>query len=258
MAACRPSVASRELLTKGGLPAPPRRRQMLDNSRNRAPRFTDEVGRQPPSTRTKFRRWTGVRASMRYRGLTWESILNLPYETRHRSFIGTEGRLQAAHLSGQHSAPMPFRAVPILKPTALLGQHYLRFQKRICCEIRLKNEVGYVFHQSKTESGVGTRKMTLLAAKLTGEIRLHDAAAKPSITALTMMSADMNIPNGVRSRNRSAAATSGGAGECAALCSGSTPPRSSAVVSALGAAAAPAGEATAAAITGDGTCCGNG
>jgi hypothetical protein len=35
-----------------------------------------------------------------------------------------------------------------------------------------------------------------------------DAKAKPSITALTMMSADINMPNGVRSRGKPAEASS--------------------------------------------------
>jgi hypothetical protein len=56
-----------------------------------APRSTDEVRTQPPSTRTKFRRWTGGRASEQYQGLIQRRILNLPCDMGNGSFVGGRG-----------------------------------------------------------------------------------------------------------------------------------------------------------------------
>src|SRR6266852_5061121 len=53
------------LITKGVPPALPGRQEKFDSSGNRAPgSHRRNFGREPPSTRTKFRRWTCVRARL--------------------------------------------------------------------------------------------------------------------------------------------------------------------------------------------------
>src|SRR5215470_13251732 len=51
------------LITKGDPPALPGRQQKFDSSGGHAPGFhRRDFEREPPSTQTKFRRWTAVRA----------------------------------------------------------------------------------------------------------------------------------------------------------------------------------------------------
>jgi hypothetical protein len=91
-----------------------------------APRSTDEVRTRPPSTRTKFRRWTGGRASEQYQGLIQRRISESAL--RHGQWElcwGCEGRLQAAHLSGPRSDPDAASSGPNLKAPGSAGGYLL-------------------------------------------------------------------------------------------------------------------------------------
>src|SRR3974390_1150496 len=109
--------------TKGDPPALPGRQQKFDSSCKRVPRSNGEV-RNASSPRTKFHRWTGVRASEQYQGLIQRRIL--PCDTRNGSFVGGEGRLQAAHLSGPRSDPDAASSGPNLKAPGSAGGYLLK------------------------------------------------------------------------------------------------------------------------------------
>jgi hypothetical protein len=89
-----------------------------------------------------------------------------------------------------------------------------------------------------------------------------EAKTRPSITALTMMSADMNMPQGVKSRGRSAGVISVDGGTearapCAEISSGTTGGMDGAAAAGAGAAGA-ATEAAGAAVAGGAEGCGAG
>jgi len=68
-----------------------------------------------------------------------------------------------------------------------------------------------------------------------------DAKMRPSITAFTMMSADMNMPNGVRSRGNSAGAVAGSSGNVDVLFAGRFSGAAGTVLAGAGAAMAGSG-----------------
>src|SRR6266481_3622106 len=68
-----------------------------------------------------------------------------------------------------------------------------------------------------------------------------EARTRPSITALTMMSADMNMPHGVRSRGNSAGAAAAGGGKAEVLFAPRFSGAAGAVLEGAGAAVAGAG-----------------
>jgi len=65
------------------------------------------------------------------------------------------------------------------------------------------------------EAPTAPQSSRLLASQIV-QVRT-EAKTRPSITAFTMMSADMNIPHGVRSRGNSAGAAAAGGGKAEAL-----------------------------------------
>jgi len=119
-----------DLITKGAPPALPGWQQKFDSSCNHPPgSHRRNFEHEPPSTRTKFRRWTGVRAPEQTndrrrtpRGTNPEK--NPEPALRHapmRTSLGSTAAFRRLTYRGRAATPMPLRAAPNLKPRLCRG-----------------------------------------------------------------------------------------------------------------------------------------
>jgi hypothetical protein len=96
-----------------------------------------------------------------------------------------DAHLDEVGFAGEHQQGLVLRlpaksgdGAVIATAIELSGDAQVRFQRRICREIRLEREVGYEFDEPETESGRGDAENDIVFSELRCEVRLRDIAAR--------------------------------------------------------------------------------